>query len=281
MDLTWSQQTVRSQMLPGEADLAHEWASQPQLPAGSRNQPAPAISCVGVARANSSPAQRLLEKAERMLDGEAPQIPAPQHAQVSRQWTADPGQPQRPRWQLFVGQALDLDAHHTEGSVRRTSRVEIGPSVDTDFAIGSVDQSGRLMRLAMRVFFCQPKWLTMQARSPAAWLPFGGAIHYAVFGQAHQEVRVDGAVCQGLQVIPTVERDHWAWCTGGLRLTHSGDLVERHLRRRLRRRSATLHVQRQHPTASYIWHGHQPLIGPGRHAAALGPAWQRPILTGP
>ena len=112
-------------------------------------------------------------------------------------------------------------------------------------------------------------------------MPFWGAIHHAVFGQAHQEVRVDRAVCQGLQVIPTVERDHWAWCTGGLRLTHSGDLVERHLGRRLRRRSATLHVQRQHPTASYIWHGHQPLIGPGRHDAALGPAWQRPILPGP
>ena len=268
-------------MFPWHVDVADQWTSQPQLPAGGSDQPAPAIGCCRVSRADGSPTERLLEEAERVLDGEAAQIPAPQHAQVSRQWTADPGQPQRPRWQLFVGQALDLDAHHTEGSVRRTSHVEIGPSVDTDFAIGSVDQSGRLLRLAMRVFFCQPKWLTMQARSPAAWMPFGGAIHHAVFGQAHQEVRVDGAVCQGLQVIPTVERDHWAWCTGGLRLTHSGDLVERHLRRGLRRRSATLHVQRQHPTASYIWHGHQPLIGPGRHDAALGPAWQRPILPGP
>ena len=168
MDLTWSQQTVRSQMLPGEADLAHEWASQPQLPAGSRNQPAPAISCVGVARANSSPAQRLLEKAERMLDGEAPQIPAPQHAQVSRQWTADPGQPERPRWQPFIGQTLDLDADHAEWRIWSAAHMELGPQVDADDAVRRVVQLSRSLRLAIRGFVGQPKWLTMQTWATAA-----------------------------------------------------------------------------------------------------------------
>src|SRR6266487_2810925 len=209
MDLTWSKQTVRSRMLPGEADLGHEWASQPQLPADSRNQPAPAIGCVGMPRANGSPAEGLLEKAERMLDREAPQIPTPQHAQVSRQRTADPGQPQRPRWQLLVGQALDLDADHAEGRVWRAAYVELGPDVDGDQAVRRVVQLSRSMRLAMGGFVGQPKRLTMQARPTTAALLFGGAIHDTLLGQAHQQVSVHLSDCQGLQVVATIERDDW------------------------------------------------------------------------
>src|SRR5258707_6183146 len=105
-------------MLPGQADVTDEWAGQPQLPAGGSDQPGPTVSGVCVARADGSPAEGLLEEAEGMLDGETSQVPAPQHAQVSRQWAADPSQPQGPRGQLFVGQALDLHAHHAEGSIR-------------------------------------------------------------------------------------------------------------------------------------------------------------------
>ena len=93
MDLAWGDQSIRSGMLPGKADFANECAGQPQLPAGAGYQPAPTFACLRVARANCGPTERLLEEAERVLDGEAAQIPAPQQAQVSRQWTADPRQP--------------------------------------------------------------------------------------------------------------------------------------------------------------------------------------------
>ena len=212
-----------------------------------------------------------------MLDGEAPHIPAPHNAQVSRQRTADPGQPQGPRWQFLVGQALDLDADDAEWRIRCASHVEIGPGIDTDFAIGGVDKLGGTLRLAMRGLIGQPKRLTMQARPTAPWVPLGGAIHHAVFGQADQEIRGDRAVRQRLQVIATVERHDWAWCVCGLGLTHSSDLLKRHLRRRLGRRSTALHVQRQHPTAGHLRHGHQPLVLPGGHHPVLGPASQRPV----
>ena len=45
----WPNARGDRQMFPGEADLGHEWASHPQLPAGCRNQPGPAVGCVGVA----------------------------------------------------------------------------------------------------------------------------------------------------------------------------------------------------------------------------------------
>lgn len=125
VDLAWSEQSIRSWMLPGESDLGEQWTGQPQLPAGAGDQPAPTVSCLRVAWADGGPAERLFEEAEGMLDGEAAQVPAPQNAQVRRQWTADPGQPQGPRWQLFVGQALDLDAHHAEGSIRRATHVQL------------------------------------------------------------------------------------------------------------------------------------------------------------
>src|SRR6516162_9771304 len=62
MDLTWSDQSVRSRMFPGQADLAHEWSSQPQLPARRGNQPGPAISCLWVARTNCGPSEGLFEE---------------------------------------------------------------------------------------------------------------------------------------------------------------------------------------------------------------------------
>src|ERR1700720_2170168 len=100
------------------------------MPTGAGDQPGPAIGGIRVAGTNGGPAESLLEEAESVLDGETPQIPAPQRAQVGWQWTADPGQPQRPRRQLLVGQALDLDTDHAEGSVRRAAHMQIGPGID-------------------------------------------------------------------------------------------------------------------------------------------------------
>src|SRR5215207_9867229 len=136
MDLTWSDQAIRSGMLPGQTHLAHQCAGEPQLPAGASHQPGPTVGCVRVAGADGGPAERLLEKAEGVLDGETPQIPTPQHAQVSRQRTADPGQPQGPRWQLLVGQALDLHADHAERRIRCTSHMQIDPGVNLHAAVG-------------------------------------------------------------------------------------------------------------------------------------------------
>src|SRR5712692_3088189 len=82
-----------------------------------------------------------------------------------------------------------------------------------------------------------------------------------------------------VELIPTLERHGHLSLTDEVReqvlalssairalgLTHRGDLLERDPRRRLRRWSATLHVERQHPATGHIWHGDQPLIGPGGH----------------
>src|SRR6266566_8578927 len=98
-------------------------------------------------------------------------------------------------------------------------------------------QLHRMLRLAISLFVCQPKGLTVQSWPTTARMLVWGAIHHAVFGQADQEVRVHFALCQRLQVVTTIERHHRTWCTYSLGVTHSGDLLQRHLRRRLRRGS--------------------------------------------
>ena len=154
-------------------DLADDWASQPQLPAGTGNQPGPAVGCIGVARADGRPTERLFEEAEGMLHREATQIPAPQAGQVSRQRTADPGQPQWAGWQFLLGQALDLDADHAERRIWRAAHVQVGPDVDRDGAIQRVLKLARTLRLTMRLLVDQSKRLAVQARSAAARTPFG------------------------------------------------------------------------------------------------------------
>jgi hypothetical protein len=144
-----------------------------------------------------------------------------------------------------------------------------------------MSQFRRLLGLAMCALVGQSKRLTMQARPSPTWVLFWRAIHDAAFDQAHQEIGVDGGVCQSLEVVPTIERYHWAGCVCGSSLAHPGDLLEGDRRRRLRRRSTTVHIQRQHPAASRLRHRHQPLIRPGRHNAVLRPTWQRPILPRP
>ena len=71
VDLAWSDQSICSGMLPGKANLAHEWTGQPQLPARGGDQPAPTVSRLRVAGADGSPAESLFEEAEGMLDREA------------------------------------------------------------------------------------------------------------------------------------------------------------------------------------------------------------------
>jgi len=139
-------------MFPGEADLTDEWAGQPQLAGGAGDQPAPTVGRLRVARTNAGPAEGLFEEAEGVLDGKAAQVPAPHDAQVSRQRSADPGQPQGPRWQFLVGQALNLDADHAEGRMWSAAHVELGPDVDADDAVRGVVQLSRSLRLAIRGF---------------------------------------------------------------------------------------------------------------------------------
>jgi hypothetical protein len=97
----------------------------------------------------------------------------------------DPSQPQGPRWQFLVGQALDLDADHAERSIRRATHVELSPHIYLDCAVHRVIELGRTLRLAMCGFVDQPKRLPMQARPPAAWTLFGGTIHDAALDQTH------------------------------------------------------------------------------------------------
>src|SRR5690349_16370397 len=88
--LAWGDQAIRARMLPGQVDVTDQLARQPQLPAGGRDQPGPAIGCCRVTRSNRGPTEGLFEEAEGVLDGKAPQVPAPEHTQVGGQRTADP-----------------------------------------------------------------------------------------------------------------------------------------------------------------------------------------------
>ena len=82
LELAWSGQVVRSRMLPGQTNVAEQWPSQPQLPAGGGDQTRPAVGGRRVARTDGGPAERRFEEAERVLDGEAPQVPTPEDTQV-------------------------------------------------------------------------------------------------------------------------------------------------------------------------------------------------------
>ena len=142
LDLTWSDQPIQSRTFPGQTDVAHECTGQPQLPASASDQPGPAIGCVGIPRPNRGPAQRLFEEAAGVLDSDPTQVPAPENRQFIRQRTANPGQPQRLRRQLHIGQTLDLHADDGERCIRRTAHVETGPDIDLDRAIRWVFQLG-------------------------------------------------------------------------------------------------------------------------------------------
>jgi len=68
--LTWCDQAIRFGVLPGQTDLAHMLAGQPQLPASAGNQPGPPVSRLCGAGADGGPPERLFEEAEGMLHRE-------------------------------------------------------------------------------------------------------------------------------------------------------------------------------------------------------------------
>ncbi len=250
------------------------------MPAGGGDQPAPAVGCIWMARAHRRPAQSLFEETEGVLHGETTQVPVPETAQICGERPADPGQPQWVGWQLFVGQAFDLNADHAEVRIGCTADMQVGPGVDRDRAIGRVVELPRELWRTMGAGLSQPKRLTMQARSAAAWAPFGSPVHDATFDQAHQQVSVHFGHGQPRQVVAAVQRHDRTRRVGSLSVAHGGDLLERDLGGRLGRRSAAVHLQRQHPAASRIRNRCQPLVRPGWHDSALRPTWQRAIFPG-
>src|SRR5262245_15721104 len=82
LDLTRRDQSVGSRVLPRQADVLDELASEPQWPAGGGDEPAPSVGCIRVARAYRRPAKGLFEEPEGVLHGEATQVPVPHDAQV-------------------------------------------------------------------------------------------------------------------------------------------------------------------------------------------------------
>src|SRR4051794_5081434 len=121
LDLARRDEPVGARMLPGEPHVIDDGPRQPQLPACASHQPTPAVGGLRIAWAHRGPTEALLQKAKGVLNREAAQIPMPEDAQVSRQWTADPGQPQWIRSLLHLRQAFDLDADHGERSSRRAA----------------------------------------------------------------------------------------------------------------------------------------------------------------
>ena len=193
LDLAWSRQAVRAWVLPGESDLRKQWTRQPELPARAGHQPGPAIGGVWMPWAHGGPAQGLLEKAEGMFVRKSAQVPAPERAQVGGQRAADPRQPQRSRRKPFIGQPLDVHAHHAEGSLGCTTDVEITPHVDAHGAVSRVSQLARPLRLTVSVSIDQSKGSPMQAGPPASAVALSRAIHHAVFGQADEQVSITSA----------------------------------------------------------------------------------------
>src|SRR4051794_3068637 len=87
----------RERAFPGEALVSDEGSGEPELPERKGEQPGPAISGLGVARAHGGPAEGLFEEAEAVLDRESQDIVAPEVGQIVGQVAADPGQPERGR----------------------------------------------------------------------------------------------------------------------------------------------------------------------------------------
>jgi hypothetical protein len=165
-------------MLPGQAHIGEQWPSQPQLPASGGDQTRPSVGGRRVARTDGGPAERLFKEAEGVFHREAPQVPTPEDAQVGREWTADPGQPQGPRGQLLVRQAFHLDAHDAERAIRGAG------DIDLDFAVRGMGQSLRELGQAVGLGIRQPKRLAMQARpTSTSVLLMRMSIDHAVFAK--------------------------------------------------------------------------------------------------
>ncbi len=111
-------------------------------------------------------------------------------------------------------ETFNLDAHDAERGLRRAGDVELGPGIDLDFAIGGVVQALCALWLAVGRVVGQPKRLTVQTRPSATSVLLRSTIDHAVFGQAHQQIGVDGAARQGFQIVAAVERHYRPWRVG-------------------------------------------------------------------
>ena len=117
-----------------------------------------------------------------MLDDEAPQVPAPELVQVVRQWTTDPRQPERLRWQVLTGQPLDLDSDHGEGAPWCGAGVELGPGVHRHLSVDRVRHRCRVIRRAMRARVPKTEAGAMQARPAAALIGSGSPEEHPMRG---------------------------------------------------------------------------------------------------
>jgi hypothetical protein len=148
-----------------------------------------------------------------------------------------------------------------------------------DGAVEWVVQVARLLRPTVCARVGQAEPLALQAWPSASGSAFRRAIHDAALDQAHQQVGVDRGMRERLQVLAAIQCDHWtralapcalrtaAICSRATLVTDAAVGPRRC-------------VQRQHPTASRIWYGHQPLIGPRRHDPALGSAGHWAVFPG-
>jgi hypothetical protein len=103
--------------LPGQSAVGDMRPRQSELGERGQNQPRPPVGLFGVAHAEGVPSERLLEEAEGMLQIEAPDVGAPEEAEIRRgSFGADPPQPQSLRLAPPLASGQPFDLHHNEGS---------------------------------------------------------------------------------------------------------------------------------------------------------------------
>ena len=127
--------------LPRQSQVQHAPVRQAQLRIGGQDQPRPPVGLLGVAHPWARPPERLLEKAEGVLQVEAPDVGAPEELQVRRHLLRPvPPQPQNARLAppLAAGQSRNLHEHERpdhdrQGAsaspplLRRDLRMQSGP----------------------------------------------------------------------------------------------------------------------------------------------------------
>ncbi len=82
MDTHWCQATGVVMTFPGQPQVRNASARQPELGESGQNQPRPPVGLLGVPYRRCGPSQSLFEKAEGMLQVEAPEVGAPDELQV-------------------------------------------------------------------------------------------------------------------------------------------------------------------------------------------------------
>jgi hypothetical protein len=96
---------------PGEAQVGDEWTSKAELGIGEHYEPGPAVGLFRETHARRRPIERLLEKANGMLEVEAAHVGAPDQGEVWDSRTTPP-EPEDLRLPGLLGQTTDLDEEH-------------------------------------------------------------------------------------------------------------------------------------------------------------------------